>query len=80
MTATKHTPGPWSYNELSANRVMAPDNQVVAATYGGFVGSDEQEANTRIVAAAPALYGYVRRRASEGDQDAIALLASIDGD
>ena len=80
MTATKHTPGPWSYNELSANRVLSPNKQVVAATYGGFVGSGEQEANTRIVAAAPAMYGYVSRKASEGDQDAMALLASIDGD
>ena len=79
MTATKHTPGPWSYNELSANRVMGPDNQVVAATYGGFAGSDEQAANTRIVAAAPAMYGYVAAKASEGDEDALALLASIDG-
>ena len=79
MTATKHTPGPWSYNELSANRVMGPDDQIVAATYGGFVGSDEQEANTRLVSAAPAMYGYVSMKASEGDQDAKALLASIDG-
>ncbi len=79
MTATKHTAGPWRYNELSANRILGPDDQVVAAIYGGFVGSDEQEANTRLVASAPAMYGYVSKRASEGDQDAAALLASIDG-
>ena len=80
MTATKYTPGPWNYNELSPNRVMGPDNQVVAATYGGFVGSDEQASNTRIVAAAPVLYEYVLRRASKGDPDAKSLLATIDGD
>ena len=79
MTAHKHTRGPWKYNELSANRVLGPDDQVVAATYGGFVGSGEQEANTRLVAAAPAMYEYVSAKASEGEQDAKVLLASIDG-
>ena len=79
MPPMKYTPGPWSYNEASANRVLGPDNQVVAATYCGFDGSEEQEANTRMIAAAPAMYGYVSTKASEGDRDALALLASIDG-
>ena len=77
VSNTCHTAGPWSYNENSANRVLGPDNQVVAATYGGSVGDEEQAANTRLIAAAPAMYDYLAGRASEGDSDAVAILETL---
>jgi hypothetical protein len=73
-----HTPGPWSYNDRSANRVLGPDNQVVAATYGGAVGDGEQAANTRLIAAAPSMYEYLIGRAAAGDSAAVEILATLD--
>ena len=78
MSDPTHTPGPWSYNEKSANRVLGPDNQVVAATYGGALGDAEQAANTRLIAAAPSMYGYLAGRAAAGDAEAGEIVAAID--
>ena len=77
MSNLSHTRGPWSYNEKSANRVLGPDNQVVAATYGGAVGDAEQAANTRLIAATPAMYDYVVERASTGDSAAAEILETL---
>ena len=77
MSNPHHTPGPWSYNDKSANRVLGPDNQVVAATYGGAVGDAEQAANTRLIAATPAMYDYVVQRASAGDPAAAGILKTL---
>ena len=78
MSNLSHTPGPWSYNDKSANRVLGPDNQVVAATYGGTVGDGEQASNTRLIAAAPAMYEYLTGRAAAGDAEAGEILATLD--
>ena len=78
MSNLSHTPGPWSYNDKSTNRVLGPDNQVVAATYGGTVGDAEQAANTRLIAAAPAMYEYLTGRATAGDAEAGEILATLD--
>ena len=77
MSNLNHTRGPWSYNDKSANRVLGPDNQVVAATYGGSVGDAEQAANTRLIAAAPAMYKYLAGRAAAGDSEAGEILAKL---
>lgn len=77
MSDLTHTPGPWSYNEQSANRVLGPDNQVVAATYGGSVGDTEQAANTRLIAAAPSMYEYLASKAAGGDSAAAEILESL---
>ena len=78
MSNLSHTRGPWSYNDRSANRVIGPDNQVVAATYGGSVGDAEQAANTRLIAAAPSMYEYLTGRAAVGDSEAGEILAALD--
>ena len=80
MPKSRHTPGPWHYNPHSPNRVTAPNGQTVAATYGGALGDEEQVANTRLVASTPAMYEYVSKKAEEGDQDAQAIVATIEGD
>ena len=79
MSKINHTPGPWSYNELSANRILGPDNQVIAASYGGTVGDQEQTNNTRLIASAPILYEFLSQKVSEGDQSAREILKIIEG-
>lgn len=63
---TKHTPGPWlaacdpmHYDTLSTvvageMRAKRPDQRMIVQV-GGFAGPAEQEANTRLIAAAPEL-------------------------
>ena len=77
MTVLKHTPGPWSYNPNSANRVMGPKGETVAATYGGIVGTAEQVANTRLFVAAPMMLAYVAKKAGDGDEEAQGILDSL---
>ena len=79
MAKSRHTQGPWSYNEESPNRVTAPEGDTVAATYGGMVGIEEQVSNTRLIAAAPTMYEYIARMASEGDQQAQTILSAMEG-
>ena len=79
MTKSRHTQGPWSYNEESPNRVTAPQGDTVAATYGGMVGMEEQVSNTRLIASAPTMYEYIGRKAAEGDQEAQAIVSAIEG-
>ena len=50
----------------------------MAATYGGMVGDKEQVGNARLIAAAPAMLGYLMTRAQEGDQQARAILDGMD--
>jgi hypothetical protein len=59
---------------------MGPNNQVVAATYGGQVDDQEQAANTRLIAAAPAMYSYLAKKASEGDDGAREIVETIEGE
>jgi len=61
MTNTKHTPGPWSahYNNEGLT-VFSPDNVPVA--YVDYDECEERpvEANARLIAAAPAMYGALK--------------------
>lgn len=64
--SAKHTPGPWGissdpchYDTLSTvtagdERKVQPDRQMIVQV-GGFAGVPEQEANARLIAAAPDL-------------------------
>jgi hypothetical protein len=79
MKKSQHTPGPWTYNDRSANRVTGPGGDVIAATYGGIVGTHEQVSNTRLIAFAPAMYSYIEKRASEGDEQARIIVADVEG-
>lgn len=72
-----HTPGPWKYNEGNPTRIIGPGEETVAAVYGGMVGDQVQLANAQLIAAAPSIYAYVRIRASNGDKDALNILANL---
>ena len=76
MASMQHTPGPWDHEtKASPTRITGPKGQTVAAVYGGFVGSQEQASNARLIALAPALLDYVAAKAKEGDEQARALVA-----
>ena len=78
MKERLHTPGPWSYERSNPTRVTGPSGETIAATYGGFVGSEQQFANARLIASAPAMYEYLFNKASTGDDDAKTVLEDTD--
>ena len=77
MAELQHTPGPWTYNEHSANRITGPHGETIAATYGGFVGVEEQVSNTRLIAGVPAMHEYMSKMAATGDEEAKAILSEL---
>lgn len=72
------TPGPW---ETSSNAKGQWD--VCMEDAGDMIadlsGCDNQEANARLIAAAPTMYSYVATQAANGDTNALAILESING-
>ena len=85
----KHTPGPWTVNGRSIDSI---DRRIVATTEGIYrrerARPAEQEANARLIAAAPELLTFVRTVLDHHDEDPIidlksdarALLARIEGE
>jgi hypothetical protein len=76
-----HTPGKWSFFVTLPNRpayVIGGDNQPVCAL-APKESQEEFEANGDLIAAAPRMFDYLVRRASEYDEDAQEILDSIEG-
>jgi len=78
---SKHTPGPWNYGvqQLGHYSILGPltDNgnwRVVANTTAATEGVQTEEANARLIAAAPELYSACRAMIEvySGDPDAPA--------
>lgn len=80
-----HTPGEWVIHGRSGptRPIRVGLGQVgprfTLAHVMGIDGASraEVEANARLIAACPAMYSFVEKRAAEGDAEAVALLASI---
>lgn len=57
---SKHTPGPWVFLEqgdANAYAILTHNNRwVIAFSQNGELWTDEQHANTRLIAAAPEMY------------------------
>lgn len=69
------TPGPWFAEKgLGCIDVMTQDGDIVAF---GNSGLDENEANMHLIAAAPTMVEYIRKKAQEGDADAQSILVGI---
>lgn len=76
---SKHTPAPWTMREVhglgfSGQVGWAIDfnedqEQVVDYVY--------EEADARLIAAAPTMYAYIESRAEQGDDEAIRILGGI---
>lgn len=84
MTKAKHTPGPWQYyydqSDHFVHKVRVGAG-LVCQMPGWRINSDlqnEQEANARLIAAAPKMYALLAMRAKSGDNDAVKLLQEID--
>ena len=81
---SKHTPGPWAVvgnrTKYVEARLISGLIQEVAAC--GPTAADEgygqqQEANARLIAAAPTMHEYIAKRADAGDNEAKQILESI---
>lgn len=80
----KHTPGPW---EATGNLVRSPMHQpeglprgvqIVECRDGYFLPhTEEAKANARLIAAAPSMYDYVRRKAGAGCREAQGIMEVI---
>ena len=77
MPKSSYTPGPWKYEPHSPNRVIAPNNETVAAVYGGFVGDLEQTSNVRLITKAPLMFDYITKKANAGDTEAKDIIDGI---
>ncbi len=87
-----HTQGPWTIQEtcreyngdLMIVAMEAGDNgvhvcQVTTNTKRNKINiTEEQDANARLIAAAPTMREFIAKRASTGDVEAAALLENID--
>lgn len=84
------TPGPWEAERFSLTpggvegwTIRAPNGRGWVADlnppdgiYSGNIPED-QEANARLIAAAPTMCDYIRKRAELGDSEAAGILASL---
>ena len=82
---TKHTPGPWLISGSMTRSIEARISddliQEVAAcgpTLADNGYGQQQEANARLIAAAPVMYSLLEKRAECGDDEAKAILEEID--
>lgn len=74
---SEHTAGPWVSLYPEAFQVDAPGARTRIASLPHSV-SDQQEANARLIAAAPTMREYIERKAEDGDAEARAILETID--
>lgn len=80
----KHTPGPW---EAMGNWVRSPMHQpeglprgvqIAECRDGYFLPhTPEAKANARLIAAAPSMYDYLRRKAADGCREAQEIMEVI---
>ena len=66
-----HTPGPWGYSEGEIYRGNNPIASVIPS-FGWFRKTAEDEANARLIAAAPAMYEVLREVLIEYEAEAKA--------
>lgn len=89
---TKFTPGPWSFSRWEQwgdtrfyvaqadDAPYTPNYSYVATLIAETVSGERvavQEANARLIAAAPTMYAYIEMRANEGDLEAKKILENI---
>ena len=79
---TKFTPGPWRVGPVDDTVVTDAAGNEVAAIDGDYNSPGtwpQMEANARLIAAAPCMAEYIRRKAGEGCAEAARLLAKAEG-
>ena len=80
MTTTKqaqHTPGPW-HLECHTGEIRifppSPERCGIAELNGT---NETSQANARLIAAAPTMYEYIRKKAGEGDSEAVGIWEAV---
>ena len=77
---SKHTPGPWQPLTFSNHELQTDFAMVAIGKRAHIIGyGEEDQANARLIAAAPALYEYVASKSNSGDNEASKLLEMIHG-
>lgn len=78
---TAHAPGPWLSEGWSHKRdcsvISARGQAIAGAFYMG--GTEQANANARLIAAAPTMYEYIESSASAGCATAKQILEQING-
>jgi hypothetical protein len=88
MSELKFTPGPWLLRKLPAgagamartfvlDAIPDRDGKVVANVIAFPTTNPDWEANAAIISAAPTMYQFIFRLATEGNSDAAKIIASI---
>lgn len=81
MNAPKWTPGPWRFTSGKLPRVISPPITICGVHRIGRFTSDaatpQTEANGHLIAAAPTMALYVKKRAEAGDAEAAEIWESI---
>ena len=75
----KWTPGPWAVN-LEDGEVYAPDGEVdpqISYVLGENTEPEQYQADCHLIAAAPTMADYVKRRADEGCEEAASIWEQI---
>ena len=76
----KFTPGPWRVLNDDAIKVAAKDGSLATVTHIHLRGrrdTNEVEANAHLIAAAPKMADYVKRKADEGCEEAARIWGQI---
>jgi hypothetical protein len=76
-TVVKHTPGPWKVTRQEVGKRGGGGDLIISFSPIKFFFlpfTRENEANARLIAAAPSMFAYIEKRAKEGDTEAAALL------
>ncbi|MCK5605642.1 hypothetical protein KAR91_27355 [Candidatus Pacearchaeota archaeon] len=63
--AEKHTPGPWTYNDYTKT-IRGPYNHWIA-TMDSFDGAVNNQANARLIAAAPEMLTFIEKVRLQGE-------------
>ena len=58
-------------------RLIKEDSTTLASVFGGIQGELEQRDNARLIVAAPAMRDYVQQKASNGDLEAVEIIALL---
>lgn len=91
MSEAKPTPGPWTTAraltptdgefDFAIGAMIDGKKYCIAETFGRVSTGirTPAEANARLIAASPAMFDFIKKRASEGDADAAAIIAAVTG-
>ena len=82
MSETKHVTGPWKVVDRSQFNMRANDPKWEIDDAAGkqhyWIALAINEADARLIAAAPTMHGYIKKRSLAGDLEARTILEQID--